>query len=498
MYQAFSRRLTGWYVGVAAGGMLLILLAFALLFMFLYIHLLDESAAGIASAARDASARAQQRHEPFTQAALLFELRNAHAGIVISARQGPPRPAGQPPAYRGLHLVNGKVVRSPSRPGSGPWGPPPGGGGWPPPDGRLGAGPGGRFGLTAIEMFGGQPRRVAFDGGDMIVLIDPSWFEQIAVRGLAIILLLTVLSGVLAWTVGRYITSQVLRPLIDVTRSLRRFAARDFTPEPIALAGRSEFYELAQAYNGAAAQVDAAFAERTQAEARMRQFVADAGHELRTPLAIVLGFVDVLKRKVDPREPTAHEAFSSIDSQGRRMRSLIDNLILLARMESPQAKPVEPFPLAALIEEVVRARRVLAPQAWVELQLAVDATILADRDEIHEALSNVLDNALKYARDTPITIATRELDSRTIEITVRDRGPGVPPEHVETVFERFFRAMPHRGEIEGSGLGLAIARRAAERAGGGLALAANGPHGATFAFRLRALDVRAREGALAT
>ena len=184
-------------------------------------------------------------------------------------------------------------------------------------------------------MFGGQRRRIGFDGGEMIVALDPRWFEQIVARGLAAILLLTVLTGVLAWTLGRYITSQVLRPLIDVTRSLRRFAARDFTPEPIALAGRSEFAELAQAYNGAAAQVDAAFAERTQAEARMRQFVADAGHELRTPLAIVLGFVDVLKRKVDPREATAHEAFSSIDSQGRRMRSLIDNLILLARMESP-------------------------------------------------------------------------------------------------------------------------------------------------------------------
>lgn len=496
MYQAFSRRLTAWYVGAAAGGVLLILLAFAFAFVVLYTHLLDESAAGIASAARDAGARAQQRHAPFTATALQFERRNAHAGIVIFALDRPPRPPGQPPPYRGLRLVNGKVVRTPPRPGTGPWGPPPGG--WAPPDGRLGAGTGGRFGLTAIEMFGGQRRRIGFDGGEMIVALDPRWFEQIVARGLAAILLLTVLTGVLAWTLGRYITSQVLRPLIDVTRSLRRFAARDFTPEPIALAGRSEFAELAQAYNGAAAQVDAAFAERTQAEARMRQFVADAGHELRTPLAIVLGFVDVLKRKVDPREATAHEAFSSIDSQGRRMRSLIDNLILLARMESPQAKPVEPFPLVGLIEEVAGARRVLAPQAWVELHLAVDATILGDRDEIHEALANVLDNALKYAPDAPITIATRELDSRTIEITVRDRGPGVPPEHVETVFERFFRAMPHRGEIEGSGLGLAIARRAAERAGGGLALAANGPHGATFAFRLRALDVRARESALAT
>ena len=343
------------------------------------------------------------------------------------------------------------------------------------------------------SLLGARPHRVPFAGGEMIVVLDPARLESVALRLIAGVLIVTVLAGVMAWLVGRYITSQVLRPLIDVTRSLRRFAARDFTPEPIAVAGRSEFDELAQAYNGAAAQVDAAFTERAQAEARMRQFVADAGHELRTPLAIVLGFVDVLKRKVDPRESTANEAFSSIDAQGKRMRVLIDNLILLARMESPRERPVEPFPLAGLIDEVVSARRVLAQNAHIELDLAVDATIVGDREELHEALANVLDNALKYAPGAPIAIAARAIDAGAVEVSIRDGGPGVPPEHVETVFERFFRAMPHRGEIEGSGLGLAIARRAAERAGGGLALLANGPHGATFAFRLRAHDIRVRE-----
>jgi signal transduction histidine kinase len=490
MYHAFSRRLTSWYVGAAVIGALVVVLAFAVLSMVLYTRLLDESAEGIASAARDAGVRAAHRQEPFTPTALLFERRNAHAGILISAVEHPPRPFGPPAQRRGSVLVNGVVrTQRPPRPM-----------GWESPGMRYGAGwpPGGRLGMTAIEMLGGRPRRVAFDGGEMIVMLDPRRLEDVGARLAAGVVLLTILAGVGAWLVGRYITSQVLRPLVDVTRSLRRFAARDFTPEPIALAGKSEFDELAQAYNGAAAQVDAAFAERAQAEARMRQFVADAGHELRTPLAIVLGFVDVLRRKVDPREGTAGEAFSSIDAQGRRMRSLIDNLILLARMESPQAKPIEPFTLGPLLDEIVNARRILADHTQIELDLGVDATIVADRDEIHEALENVVDNALKYAPGAPIEILTRALDPATIEIAIRDGGPGIPLEHVETIFERFFRAMPHRGEIEGSGLGLAIARRAAERAGGGLALIANGPRGATFAFRLRALDVRTREPALSS
>ncbi|MGD1065706.1 MAG: ATP-binding protein [Vulcanimicrobiaceae bacterium] len=483
MYQAFSRRLTSWYVGAATVGAALILLAFAVLSLVLYARLLDESAGSIAAQASEAGVRAELREARFDDAASVFSKRYGRPGITIVAlAHRPPRFPGPP--RRGQVLVNGVVlpVRG-MRPGGGPGSP----GGW-----RV---PGSRY-LPFQALIGGRGHHVAFDGGEMIISIDPGRLAQVALRLLAGIVLVTILAGVMAWVVGRYITSQVLRPLVDVTRSLRRFAARDFTPEPIAVAGRSEFDELAQAYNGAAAQVDAAFAERSQAEARMRQFVADAGHELRTPLAIVLGFCDVLKRKVDPQEPTANEAFASIDAQGRRMRALIDNLILLARMESQHARPMEPFPLCALIDEVVGSRRVLAQDVRIDLDLAVDATILGDRDELHEALANVVDNALKYAPGAPIAIATRSLDATSIEIAIRDAGPGVPPEHAETVFERFFRAMPHRGEIEGSGLGLAIARRAAERAGGGLALIANGPHGATFAFRLRAHEIRSREPSL--
>ena len=486
MYHAFSRRLTSWYVGAATVGAAVILLAFAALSLVLYARLLDESAGSIAAQASEAGTRAESRHARFDDAARVFSKRYGRPGITIVALpRRPGRFPGPPPLRRGQVLING--VELPMRgmhPGPGGPGNP---GGW-----RV---PGNRY-LPFQALIGGRGHHVGFDGGEMIISIDPGRLVQIALRLLAGVLLVTILAGVMAWVVGRYITSQVLRPLVEVTRSLRRFAARDFTPEPIAVAARSEFDELAQAYNGAAAQVDAAFAERAQAEARMRQFVADAGHELRTPLAIVLGFCDVLKRKVDPREPTAHEAFASIDAQGRRMRALIDNLILLARMESPHARPLEPFPLCALIDEIVGSRRVLAQDARIDLDLAVDATILGDRDELHEALANVVDNALKYAPGAPIAIATRSLDARTIEIAIRDGGPGVPPEHAETVFERFFRAMPHRGEIEGSGLGLAIARRAAERAGGGLALLANGPHGATFAFRLRAHEIRSREPSL--
>jgi two-component system OmpR family sensor kinase len=282
----------------------------------------------------------------------------------------------------------------------------------------------------------------------------------------------------------------VLRPLIDVTHALQRFAARDFTPQPIAVAGKSEFDAIALAYNAAASQVASAFAERQQAETQMRQFVADAGHELRTPLTIVLGYIDLLRRKADAGDERSRRIFSAIGIEGARMRTLIDNLVLLARMEGDDVRTPEPFELCPLLEELVDARRLINPGLQIELDCAVDATVIGDRTEIHEAIANVVDNAIKYA-GSPVLIAAKAADGG-VEVTIADRGPGIHSEDRSAIFDRFYRGAI-RGEVEGSGLGLAIAKRAVERAGGTLVLASTSPSGTTFALRLRADRVRARE-----
>ncbi|HEX3465319.1 MAG TPA: ATP-binding protein, partial [Candidatus Elarobacter sp.] len=263
------------------------------------------------------------------------------------------------------------------------------------------------------------------------------------------------------------------------------------TPQPITVAGKSEFDAIAVAYNAAAAQVAAAFAERQLAESQMRQFVADAGHELRTPLTIVLGYIDLLRRKAEEGDERSRRIFSSIAIEGARMRTLIDNLVLLARMEGADVRPPEPFELCPLLEEMVDSRRLLAPGLDIELDCGIEATVIGDRSEIREAIANVLDNAIKYAPGTPIRIATRACEGG-VEVTVTDRGPGIHPADREGIFDRFYRGAT-RGEVEGSGLGLAIAKRAVERAGGTLVLADSSAAGTTFAFRLRADQVRKRE-----
>jgi len=188
----------------------------------------------------------------------------------------------------------------------------------------------------------------------------------------------------------------------------------------------------------------------------MRQFVADAGHELRTPLTIVLGYIDLLRRKADAGDERSRRIFSSISVEGARMRTLIDNLVLLAKMEGEDVRPPEPFDLRELIDEIVESRRLIHPGVRLSCNVSVDAKVVGDRTEIYEAIANVVDNAFKYAPGSPVLIEAKAADGG-VEVTVTDEGPGIHPDDRDAIFDRFYRGAT-RGEVEGSGLGLAIAK----------------------------------------
>jgi signal transduction histidine kinase len=498
MFTKFSRRLTGWYVAAAVTLVVVVIGAFAVVGLDVYVHVIQD---GVDADAREVQAfavRAAARHEAFIPAAIEVETRLSRPGLRIFAFGQSPHDPTHVPGHSGTSLpilIRQGPLSSAQQPG-----------------GRAGAGPGasrvplvmnGRVtyidpavmhlegstvGFALETAFGAHLQRVDLEGGFVRILPDPDATQRVALWLLFGVLLVGSIAGVLAWLVGRYITTQVLRPLIEVTHALQRFAARDFTPQPIAVAGKSEFDAIALAYNAAATQVASAFAERAQAETQMRQFVADAGHELRTPLTIVLGYIDLLRRKADAGDERSRRIFSSISVEGARMRTLIDNLVLLAKMEGEDVRPAEPFDLRQLVDEIVESRRLLHPGVKLSCDVTVDAQVLGDRTEIYEAIANLVDNAFKYAPGSPVRIEAKAGDGG-VELTVTDDGPGIHPEDRDAIFDRFYRGAT-RGEIEGSGLGLAIAKRAVERAGGSLAIARTSPDGTTFSLRLRADLVR--------
>jgi len=425
--------------------------------------------------ARDFAERAALRHQPFFEAAFEFENRDVHEGTHsyaalprasrLARRPPTPAPAGATPAPNETAIVdgvvrNGNTVRS-----------------------RF---EGSRFGYAIATLFGVRaPPPQPFLNGIISFGPDPAIFQNAALIIIGSVLMACIAVGLLAYFIGRFITEQAIQPLVDVTEALQRFAARDFRSQAITLARKSDFDVLAHAYNAASEQVAAAFAEREAAEAQMRQFVADAGHELRTPLTIVLGYIDLLRRRVSDADERSKFIFSSIASEGRRMRTLVDNLVLLAKLEGEDTRLFEPFDVRELVAEIVNVRRGLAPSVRFEIETSVVATAIADRGEVYEALANIIDNAIKYAPGSPIRVVSSAPHEGIVEIAVTDEGPGIPPEDREAIFERFFRGAS-RGEVEGSGLGLAIAKRAIERAGGTLRLDNSVSRGTRFILALRA------------
>jgi two-component system OmpR family sensor kinase len=279
----------------------------------------------------------------------------------------------------------------------------------------------------------------------------------------------------LAWFVGRRITGSAIEPLVDVTKALRRIADGDFAPAPL-LHHSLELRDLTSAYDDVAYRLSAATAERLRYETEMRQFIADAGHELRTPLTIVMGYLEALQGGVVRDTDGISRVYETMQGESRRMKTVIEKLIFLARLEKAVRSTTQQLDLAAVTQRAIEA---LLPLGGDRVSFERDGavTIDADESELYEAIKNIIENALKYAPGSPVTV-TLQRDASGASLDVRDRGPGMNDDDVAHAFDRFYRGEA-RTTAEGSGLGLAIAKRAVERVGGTIAIASTPGTGTT-------------------
>ena len=334
---------------------------------------------------------------------------------------------------------------------------------------------------ATAAMFGVQAIYRPFDGGAIFVSINPRAIEgRLFAFGIAM-LTMGVVAVLLAFFLARYITSQALQPLLDVTAALQRLSEGDFTPRMVVTKQRNELGALASAYNGAVDQVASAFEERLRNEEYMRRFIADAGHELRTPLTVVMGYLDVLRRGALNDPVLANRVIETMMSESRRMRMLIDKLILLARMEQPEQYEITVVDVSALATKVVDSLGALDPGGRLRLSVDPDAFVVADAGELQEAMINLVDNALKYTTtEVTVTVATTPA---TVTIEIADDGVGMSADEQLHVFERFYRGSAS-ANVEGTGLGLAIAKRAVERANGEIALFSRPGAGTRFVITI--------------
>jgi heavy metal sensor kinase len=280
--------------------------------------------------------------------------------------------------------------------------------------------------------------------------------------------------------IGWLVAGRVLRPIDRITAAARRIQATSLS-ERIALPGpRDELKTLADTFDEMLARLETSFVSQ-------RQFVADASHELRNPLAVIRTNADVALWDEGTPEPV-RQRLEAVRRASDRMRRLVDDLLALARLELAAAQRHE-VDLAALVEEVGDELEPLAAAHGLSIEHRAEPglAVVADRDAVKRALANLLDNAFRYSpAGSPVELVASRENGWAV-LAVADRGPGLTPAEQEQVFERFWRSDSARSrESGGAGLGLAIVRRIAESHGGEVAVTSTAGAGSTFELRLPA------------
>ena len=345
-----------------------------------------------------------------------------------------------------------------------------------------------RFASFVAVSLGARGYRISAGGTVISVAVKVSAVVAILRQASLAFALVFVPTTLAAFWYVRNVRREALAALAETTASLRCLAAGDFTPRTVLTGDKSPHGELARAYNAAAQTVSAAFAQREAAEREMRRFVADAGHELRTPLAIVIGYVELLNSGGVTNGAVAERVYAGVLEEAARLQRLIDELIELAVMDAvagdDRGASDERTELVALVRRIGDGLRTLGGDPIV-IEAPAECYVRGSQDELVPALLNIMENASKYAPESEVRVCV-ECHSAEVVVTVTDRGPGMLPEELDNAFKRFYRG-ERRGEIPGSGLGLAIAKRAVERLGGTITIASTVGAGTTVRLALPAV-----------
>lgn len=274
-----------------------------------------------------------------------------------------------------------------------------------------------------------------------------------------------------------FFARSVYRPLQRVTRAAGEVARGEYQQE-IPIAGPAEVKELALGFNRMAKQVK-------ESQQRLREFVADVSHELRSPLTSIRGFAQAMLDGTAKDSQAQSKAAQIIEGESKRMIRQVDELLELSRIESGQMQMLrEPMDLKDLLRHCQEVFATRAQEKGLRLRAEIGAVplVLGDIDHLEQVFSNLLDNAVKHTPpEGEVSIAVRQSSADFVEVVVADTGPGIPAEDLPRVFERFHQAA---SEKTGSGLGLAIAREIVRAHGGDIEARSLSGAGAEFLIRL--------------
>ena len=278
-----------------------------------------------------------------------------------------------------------------------------------------------------------------------------------------------------------------LRPLEDIGETAGAIAEGDLSRRVERAEPRTEVGRLGLSLNAMLAQIQTAFEARQASEDRLRRFVADASHELRTPLTSIRGYAEMFRRGVADRPADLATSMRRIEEESARMGVLVDDLLLLARLDQGRPLEREPVDLAQVAADAVQDARAVEPERPIELHGPDVAVVLGDELRLRQVAANLLANARQHTPpSTPVRVDVRQ-ENGSVVLEVADDGPGLFPEEAAKVFERFYRADPSRNRNQGgTGLGLSIVAAVAQAHGGRAKVESEPGHGARFRVELPA------------
>ena len=323
-------------------------------------------------------------------------------------------------------------------------------------------------------------------GGNIVVLAIPLTPVQQTLSQLLWLELLIGVVGVAGTALLAFVIIHLgLRPLRRMGATAGQIAEGDLSRRVEPATPRTEIGRLGLALNAMLSQIEAAFGQSKASELRLRRFIADASHELRTPLTSIRGYSEMLRRGAEESPSDAETARRRIEEESVRMSALVDDMLLIARLD--QGRPLEekPVNLQAIARDAVDDARVVAPQRDITLNADQPIVVAGDDTRLRQVVGNLVRNALVHTpASTPIEVAVTTEDSVAL-MSVTDHGPGLHPDQMERIFEPFYRADPSRSrDSGGAGLGLSIVNAVVAAHGGRVWVKETSGGGATFEVEL--------------
>lgn len=288
-----------------------------------------------------------------------------------------------------------------------------------------------------------------------------------------------VIGIIIALISGAFVSKRVLKPIDKITKTAQSISVRDLNKRIEVTSADDELSRLAATFNEMIERLQDSFESQSK-------FVSDASHELRTPISVIQGYINLLDRWGKDDKEILQEAINTIKNETSNMTNLIEKLLFLARGDSGSLNlEKETFPLSELIDEVVKESRVIAPDHYIINEKNDSIIICADFKLIKQTLRALMDNSIKYTPSKGEIKITSHLEVDNVLIYIEDTGIGIPEEDIPKLFNRFYRVDEARSKkTGGTGLGLAITKQIIDNHNGSLSIKNNPEKGIKVTIKL--------------